>query len=48
MIYSSYLAAMQTSGLMPAKGGDAFPISYGDWDETNPRWSPDGNSSPYQ
>jgi TolB protein len=23
-------------------GGDAFPIAYGDWDQTNPRWSPDG------
>jgi hypothetical protein len=29
---------------MPAKGGDAFPISYGDWDATNVRWSPDGKT----
>ena len=28
---------------MPAAGGDAFPISYGDYDNTNPRWSPDGS-----
>ena len=28
--------------MMPAAGGDAFPIAYGDWDQTNPRWSPDG------
>jgi hypothetical protein len=27
---------------MPAQGGDAFPIAYGDWDQTYPRWSPDG------
>ena len=27
---------------MPSGGGDAFPISYGDWDETYARWSPDG------
>src|SRR6266850_654584 len=43
MIYSSYLGRQwQNLWLMPAKGGDAFPISYGEWDETNPRWSPDG------
>jgi TolB protein len=43
MIYSSYLGRQwQNLWLMPAKGGDAFPISYGDWDETNVRWSPDG------
>jgi hypothetical protein len=28
---------------MPATGGDAFPISYGDFDNVNPRWSPDGS-----
>jgi len=28
---------------MPGAGGDAFPISYGDYDNTNPRWSPDGS-----
>jgi hypothetical protein len=27
---------------MPAAGGDAFPLTYGDWDMTYPRWSPDG------
>jgi len=43
MIYSSYLGRQwHNLWLMPAKGGDAFPISYGDWDETNARWSPDG------
>ncbi|HXJ13842.1 MAG TPA: CehA/McbA family metallohydrolase [Candidatus Limnocylindrales bacterium] len=44
MIYSSYLGRQwQNLWVMPAKGGDAFPLSYGDWDQTNPRWSPDGN-----
>ena len=43
MVYSSYLGRQwQNLWVMPAKGGDAFPISYGDWDETNVRWSPDG------
>jgi len=43
MVYSSYLGRQwQNLWLMPANGGDAFPISYGDWDQTNPRWSPDG------
>ncbi len=29
---------------MPANGGDVFPVSYGDWDETNVRWSRDGSN----
>jgi TolB protein len=45
MVYSSYLGRQwQTLWLMPAGGGDAFPLSYGDWDETNARWSPDGKT----
>ena len=43
MVYSSYLGRQwHQLWLMPANGGDALPISYGDWDETNARWSPDG------
>jgi TolB protein len=43
MVYSSYLGRQwHQLWLLPANGGDAFPISYGDWDETNVRWSPDG------
>jgi len=43
MVYSSYLGRQwQNLWVMPANGGDAFPVSYGDWDQTNPRWSPDG------
>ena len=43
MVYSSYLGReWHQLWVMPAKGGDAFPVSYGNWDETNVRWSPDG------
>lgn len=43
MVYSSYLGGQwHNLWLMPAKGGDAFPISYGDWDETYVRWAPNG------
>lgn len=43
MVYSSYLGRQwHQLWLMPATGGDGFPISYGDWDATNVRWSPDG------
>ncbi|MGC2248108.1 MAG: CehA/McbA family metallohydrolase [Terriglobales bacterium] len=43
MVYASYLGrAWHQLWVMPADGGDAFPISYGDYDNTNPRWSPDG------
>ncbi|MGA8538611.1 MAG: CehA/McbA family metallohydrolase, partial [Terriglobales bacterium] len=43
MVYASYLGrSWHQLWLMPAAGGDAFPISYGDFDNVNPRWSPDG------
>jgi TolB protein len=43
MVYASYLGQQwHQLWLMPADGGDAFPISYGGYDNTNPRWSPDG------
>jgi TolB protein len=45
MVYSSYLGRQwHQLWVLPSNGGDAFPISYGDWDETNVRWSPDGKS----
>ena len=44
MVYASYLGqAWHQLWLMPAAGGDAFPISYGSFDNVNPRWSPDGS-----
>jgi TolB protein len=43
MVYASYLGqSWHQLWVMPAGGGDAFPISYGAFDNTNPRWSPDG------
>src|SRR5262249_55980674 len=45
MVYGSYLGRQwQQLWVMPAKGGDAFPISYGEYENTNVRWSPDGKS----
>ncbi|MGC1520728.1 MAG: CehA/McbA family metallohydrolase, partial [Steroidobacteraceae bacterium] len=44
LVYSSYLGrSWHNLWVMPAGGGDAFPIAYGDWDQTYPRWSPDGS-----
>ena len=43
LVYSSYLGRNWLQlWLMPGAGGEPFPISYGEWDETGPRWSPDG------
>jgi TolB protein len=44
IVYASYLGQQwHQLWLMPADGGEAFPISYGNFDNINPRWSPDGN-----
>src|SRR5271157_917671 len=44
MVYASYLGqAWHQLWVMPSAGGDAFPISYGAFDNINPRWSPDGS-----
>jgi TolB protein len=43
IVYASYLGQQwHQLWVMPAAGGDAFPLSYGDFDNINPRWSPDG------
>ena len=43
LVYSSYLGGQwQQLWTMPPGGGDAFPITYGEFDRTTPRWSPDG------
>src|SRR5438270_9816198 len=41
--YASYLGqGWHQLWVMPAQGGDAFPLSYREFDNINPRWSPDG------
>ena len=48
MVYSSYLGRQwHQIWTMPANGGDAFPLTYGDYDITNVRWSPDGKTLAY-
>ncbi len=43
IVYSSYLGRNWLQlWLMPGEGGEPFPLTYGDWDETQARWSPDG------
>jgi TolB protein len=43
IVYSSYLGGQwHNLWLMPANGGDTFPLTYNGWDCTNVRWSPDG------
>lgn len=43
LVYASYLGQQwHQLWVMPSGGGDAFPLSYGDFDNINPRWSPDG------
>jgi TolB protein len=43
IVYASYLGQQwHQLWVMPAQGGDAFPLSYGDFDNVAPRWSPDG------
>jgi TolB protein len=43
IVYASYLGQQwHQLWLLPSQGGDAFPLSYGDFDNVGPRWSPDG------
>lgn len=43
LVYSSYLGRQWNQlWVIPASGGDAFPLTYGEYDNTAPRWSPDG------
>ena len=42
IVYSSYVGRQwQQLWLLPVSGGFPFPLTYGDYDNTNPRWSPD-------
>jgi TolB protein len=43
IVYASYLGQQwHQLWVMPAAGGDPFPLSYGDFDSVGPRWAPDG------
>ena len=43
LVFASYLGQpWHQLWVIPSQGGDGFPLSYGDFDNTNPRWSPDG------
>jgi TolB protein len=43
LVYASYLGQQwHHLWVMPSQGGDAFSLSYGDFDNVAPRWSPDG------
>ncbi len=45
IVYASYLGrAWHQLWVLPSEGGDAFPLSYGEFDNINPRWSPDGET----
>ena len=44
VVYSSYLGRQWNQlWLMTSEGGDPFPLTYGDFDATAPRWSRDGS-----
>lgn len=44
LIYSSYLGRnWHQLWIMTSSGGDPFPLTYGDYDITVPRWSKDGS-----
>ena len=43
LVYSSYLGRQwQQLWVLPVARGYPFPLTYGDYDNTSPRWSPDG------
>lgn len=48
MVYSSYLGRnWQQLYMLPAAGGYPVQLTYGEYDNTAPRWSPDGKSIAY-
>jgi hypothetical protein len=43
LVYASYLGGQwHQLWVLPVGGGYPFPLTYGDYDNTSPRWSPDG------
>jgi len=48
VVYSSYLGRQwHQLWLMTSEGGDPFPLTYGEFDATAPRWSHDGKHIAY-
>ena len=48
VVYSSYLGRQwHQLWLMMSEGGDPFPVTYGEFDATAPRWSRDGKRIAY-
>ena len=48
IVYSSYAGRQRNAlWLMTAEGGHPFELTYGDYDATDPRWSPDGTQIAY-
>src|SRR4051812_1390539 len=48
IVYASYLGRQwHQLWSMPSSGGDVFPLTYGDYDNINPRWSPDASKVAY-
>ncbi len=48
VVYSSYLGRQWNQlWLMTSEGGDPFPLTYGEFDATAPRWSRDGKRIAY-
>ena len=48
VVYSSYLGRQWNQlWLMTSDGGDPFQLTYGNYDNTNPRWSPEGTRIAY-
>lgn len=43
IVYSSHQGSQwQQLWMAPTQGGHPFQLTFGDWDATSPRWSPDG------
>ncbi|HJU75229.1 MAG TPA: CehA/McbA family metallohydrolase [Gemmatimonadaceae bacterium] len=48
VVYASYLGRQwHQLWLMTSDGGDPFQVTYGEFDATGPRWSPDGSRIAY-
>src|SRR5438270_6198385 len=48
VVYASYLGRQwHQLWLMTSEGGDPFPLTYGDFDATMPRWSPGADRIAY-